>query len=294
MKDLYTILGVPKTADRDAIKKAYRKLARDKHPDLDPDNPWAEDEFKELSAAYDLLSNDVKRGQYDRGEIDGDGNKIKSHRTTNRSRASNHGFSGNDASSERPFDWYFKNRKKRDNGGVKVKGANVTYSLSVEFLEAALGAEKQVSMTNGKRLNVKIPPGTEDGQTLRLKGQGTPGIGGAEPGDALVDINVNPSPLYRRRGLDITVDAMVDLDVAVLGGKISTKTIHGTVQVTVPTGSNSGSLLRLKGRGIRQSDSKQGDHFVKLLVKLPDHIDAELEKALKAWAERVQKTETEA
>jgi len=287
MKDLYAILGVPRTATNDEIKKAYRKLARDKHPDLDPDNPRAANEFKELSAAYELLSDAERRGQYDRGEIDADGNRKNAGRSWSWKSTKSTG------GDEKPFDWYFKHRRDKEKAGVKVRGANVNHTLTLDFLNAATGAEHQVGMTNGKRLSVRIPAGVEDGRVLRLKGQGTAGIGGAEPGDALVEISVEPSAVFQRRGLlDIAAEAVVDLDIAILGGKIGAETIHGPVAVTVPAGSNTGSLLRLKGRGIRRSETERGDHYVKLIVKLPDTMDKALEEALKTWAEQMRSAKT--
>ena len=163
-----------------------------------------------------------------------------------------------------------------------MRGANVTYTLKVDFLEAAKGVTKRVGMTNGKRLDVHVPQGTEDNRTLRLKGQGIPGIND-EAGDALVTILVDPHPSFRREGNDIHTEIPVSLPEAVLGGKIEVATIDGPVSVTVPAGSNTGSTLRLKGKGIGGDDARRGDHYVKLHVMLPAGPDKELADFIKTW-----------
>lgn len=274
VKDLYKILGVSRSADQEQIKKAYRRLARETHPDSDPGNPWAEDEFKELSAAYELLSDPAKRARYDNGEIDADGNK----RRTGRPGPG----AGAYRNTKKPFDNFFRKRAAKEGSGIKVRGANVTYTLKVDFLEAAMGITKRVSMTNGRRLDVHVPPGTEDNQTLRLKGQGMPGIND-EAGDALVTILVDPHPSFRREGNDIHTEVPVSLPEAVLGGRIEVATIDGSVAVTVPAGSNTGSVLRLKGKGIGGDDAMRGDHYVKLHVVLPAKPDKELTEFIRTW-----------
>ncbi len=272
MRDPYTVLNVVRSAGADEIKKAYRKLARERHPDSDPGNPWAEDEFKELSAAYELLSDENKRAAYDRGEIDADGNRTR--------RGPRPG-----AGKRNPFENIFRNRAKGKGPGVKVKGADVSYTLRIDFVEAALGATKQVALSNGKRLDVKVPPGIEDGQTLRLKGQGTAGWGGAEAGDAHVEILVDPHPVFRRQGRDIHLDLAVTLQEAILGGKVETPTIDGKVSVTVPEGSNTGTMLRLRGKGLAENGSgRTGDQYVRLQVVLPSKPDKDLSAFVRKWA----------
>ncbi|HEB79010.1 MAG TPA: hypothetical protein ENI79_00855 [Rhodospirillales bacterium] len=272
MKDPYKILGVSPNVDQDEIKKAYRKLARELHPDSDPKNPWAEDDFKELSAAYDLLSHPEKRAQYDRGEIDASGAK----RRRARSR------SGPRSGAKNPFESFFKKRAAREKSGAKAPGANVSYTLKVGFREAVRGVTKRVSMTNGKRLDVRVPPGTKDGQTLRLKGQGMPGIGD-QAGDALVTILVEPDKRFRRQGDDIHSELAITLPEAVLGGKVEAPTIDGLLSVTVPAGSNTGSMLRLKGKGVARDGKERGDHYVKLQVILPAKPSKELIEFVKKW-----------
>ena len=270
MKDPYAILGVAPGASAEDLKSAYRRLARELHPDIDPGNPWAENEFKELAAAYDLLSDPGRRARFDAGGHAGPPKRPSR------------------AKPKRPSPKRPKHEAKRDKtAGLKIKGANVEYSLRVDFMEAALGAKRHISMTTGKRLKVKIPPGTEDGRVLRLKGQGMAGIGGGADGDALVEILVDPHPVFRRDKSDIHIDAPVTLPEAVLGGKIEAPTVYGVVNVTVPRGSNTGTSLRLKGKGLPgagKSNGAKGDEFVHLRVVLPKKPDKAFIRFLDEWA----------
>ncbi len=273
MKDPYRILGVPRTATAGEIKKAYRKLAGKHHPDKDPGNPGAEERFKDISAAYDLLSDAKKKKSYDRGEID-----LGGARQWPRSRG------GPRQGGKNPFDRFFRQRAARDGAGVKVRGADVSYTLKVDFIEAARGVTKNVSMTNGKHLAVRIAPGTRDGQVLRLKQQGMGGIGGGESGNAHVTIQVEPHPVFRRDGDDIHIDVPVTLSEAVLGAKIEAPTIDGTVSLGVPEGSNTGTSLRLKGKGLARSGKGRGDQYVNLKVVLPKKPDKDLKALVRKWA----------
>lgn len=275
MRDPYEVLGISRRASQDEIKRAFRKLAREIHPDSDPDNPWAEDEFKELNAAYDLLSDPDKRAAFDRGEIDPLGNK------RGRRRAAG---AGTGARGKRPFEQFFRQREKRQRSGIKVKGADVEYALKIDFLDAARGTTKRVGMTTGKHLDVRVPPGTRDGQMLRLKGQGMPGIGGGGAGDALVEIAVEPHPHFRLEGQDVHSDLSVSVPEAVSGAKVETPTIDGTVSITVPAGSNTGTVLRLRGKGIENGNGSHGDHYVTLQVVLPPTSDAEFRAFVEKWA----------
>jgi DnaJ-class molecular chaperone len=281
MRDPYDTLGVPRNASADAIKKAYRKLAREHHPDSAPNNPKAEDRFKDLSTAYDILSDSKKRASYDRGEIDATGNPVRggrghhpgggAHRTRHRS----------------PFDDFFKRRGARQNTGLKIDGSDVSYSLKVDFLDAALGANKTVSMTNGKRLAVTVPPGTRNAQVLRLKGQGMDGIGGGKNGDAHVEIIVKPDDLYSQDGDNIHMDLPISLPEAVLGASFEVPTIHGAVKLNIPAGANTGTVMRLKGKGIENKKKKsKGNQFVTLKVVLPKTEDKELSDFVKKWAKK--------
>jgi len=278
MSDPYKVLGLQSNASDEAIKKAYRKLAREHHPDLDHGNAKSEEKFKNISVAYDLLSDPKTRAQYDRGELDGYGVK-------KRPRSGGFGgFGGFGRSNSGPF------RPRGQKGaGIMVNGADVEYALSIDFLESAKGGIKHISTTNGKRLKVTIPPGITDGATLRLKGQGMNGFGGGMNGDALVDIDVKPDPMFRREETDILLDVPVTLPEAVLGAKVEVPTIDGPVTVTVPPGSNTGTILRLKGKGMplakkgAKSDQR-GDQYVTLKVMLPRKQDEDFIEFIKKWA----------
>ncbi|WP_142847397.1 DnaJ C-terminal domain-containing protein [Telmatospirillum sp. J64-1] len=294
MEDPYKILGIAKTASQDEIKKAYRKLARELHPDLHPGDRKAEDRFKAASAAYDLLSDPDKRARFDRGEIDASGAE-RMRRGSWRSYGEGSGGAkyreGADYGFD-PDDIFAEMMRRKEKGRqqwnfgfgggesweTRAKGRDARYTLKVSFVDAAVGATKRISLPNGKTLDVRIPPGTHDKQTLRLKGQGSPGSGGGPAGDALVEITVEPHPFFERRDNDIHVEVPVTLQEAVMGGKITVPTVDGKVALTVPPHSNSGTVLRLRGKGIAG-----GDQFVRLKVMLPDPPDKELEAFLKRW-----------
>jgi DnaJ-class molecular chaperone len=270
----YRILGVATDATAAEIKSAYRRKAREMHPDLDPGNPWAEEEFKRLSAAYQLLSDAKERARYDKGDIDGSGRRAKSANTSAKPKS--------DQASERKsrgFEGFFKDR-----AGPDIDGVDVDYHLKVSFLEAARGARKDIKTTHGATLKVNVPAGTIDGQVLRLKGQGMRGFGKGRDGDAMIEVEVEPHPIYKCVGRDIHTDVPVDLDTAVLGGKIQVETIDGMVNVNVPANSNSGGRLRLRGRGLATGGRKseeRGDHYVTMIVTLPDKPDPALAEFIK-------------
>lgn len=280
MRDPYDILGVARGAAANDIKTAYRKLARDNHPDRHPGDDAAADRFKDISAAYGLLSDPEKRRRFDAGEIDAQGQE----------RARGRGWGGFGGRS--PFEDLFRHHKARAGGfagGARgqtphAKGANVSYTLKVSFLDAAVGSKRRVAMTNGKHFYVTVPAGTADGQMLRLKGQGMPGIGGGPPGDAHVEILVADDDVFTRDGNDIHCTLPITLVEAVLGGKVDVPTIHGTVTMAVPTNANSGTKMRLKGRGIKPPRGDAGDQYVVLQVVLPDAPDAELTEFVKKWS----------
>ena len=280
MRDPYDTLGVPRNASADAIKKAYRKLAREHHPDSSPNNPKAEDRFKDLSTAYDILSDSKKRASYDRDEIDATGNPVRG------GHARYPGGGGQRTRHRSPFDDFFKRHGARQNAGLRIDGSDVSYSLKVNFLDAALGANKTVSMTNGKRLAVTVPPGTRNAQVLRLKGQGMDGIGGGKNGDAHVEIIVKPDDLYRQEGDDIHMGLPISLPEAVLGASVEVSTIHGPVKLNIPTGSNTGTVMRLKGKGVENKKKKsKGNQFVTLKVVLPKNENNELSDFVRKWAQ---------
>jgi DnaJ-class molecular chaperone len=286
MRDPYQVLGVAKTASAEDIKKKYRQLAKKLHPDLNPGNADAAAKFKDISAAYDLLSDPQKRARYDRGEIDASGAE-RPERQYYRAYAE----SPEGAKYGSPFetDDLFSELFGRARGGrdFKIRGTDVSYVLPVDFIEAAAGAKKRVTMADGKALDINIPAGTEDRQTLRLKGQGQPGFGGAEPGDAYIEVHIQPHAFFTRKDTDGHLELPVSLGEAVHGGRITVPPIDGDVAMTIPKGANTGTTLRLKGRGILDRKSKQrGDQYVKLKVVLPEGADPDLTRFVESWGKR--------
>ncbi|WP_374654038.1 DnaJ C-terminal domain-containing protein [Dongia sp.] len=296
MPDPYKTLGVGRLATADELKKAYRKLAKKLHPDVNPGDKKIEAQFKEVSAAYDMLSDPEKRRRYDRGEIDDNGNPRAAGGFTagapwGNARAGGNGGRARSAKDfgldEEDNDEIFKDffGFGRGRTGLKMRGADVTYRLEVDFLDAVLGGKKRLGLADGKTLDVALPAGTEDGAQLRLKGQGMPGQGGAPNGDAFVEIAVRAHPYFERDGFDVLLECPISLQEAVLGGTIEVPTVDGRVALKVPVGSNTGTQLRLKGKGILNPKSKQrGDQYVRFVVTLPKQIDADLERAIRDWA----------
>ena len=276
MRDPYIVLGVPREATDDAIKKAYRRLAKKLHPDLHPGNRANEQQFKEVTAAYDLLSDPAKRARFDRGEIDASGGErgFRPHGPGARAyqRAAG-GFSFDEIISE------ILSRGRRES---EERVGDISQTLRLAFLDAALGGKRRVALADGRSIDVAIPTGIESGQTLRLKGQGPRAPRGIAPGDLYLEIEVEPHPFFQRKERDIHVELPVTLTEAVLGATVTVPTIHGAVAVKVPRGSNSGASLRLKGKGIA-GGSKIGDQYVKLRVVLPDPPDSELTAFLERW-----------
>lgn len=308
-RDPYEVLGVSRTAGEEDIRKAFRKLAKQYHPDLNPGDKEAEARFKEISAAEEFLTDPERRAAYDRGEIDASGTP-RAERGFYRDFAEGeagrkyytHADFGDAADFEDIIARMFGGgaragaaRARSGPGGgfggfgtegLRMAGGDARYSLNVDFLEAINGARKRVSMPDGKTLDIQVPPGTRDGQVLRLRGQGRPGIGGGPAGDAYVEISVAEHPQFERKDDDIHVDLPISLPEAVLGGKVRAPTVTGAVNVTVPKGSSSGRTLRLKGMGAPKSGGGRGDAYVRLQVVLPDPPDAELEAFMRGWAER--------
>jgi DnaJ-class molecular chaperone len=288
-EDPYSVLGVKKDASQEEIQKAYRKLAKKLHPDLNPGNKQAEERFKAVSAAYELLSDPEKRARFDRGEIDASGQERPQQRSYYRDfagRAGDHPYASSegfsDFSDEGDLFSSLFGRGGRFN--LRMRGQDVHYRLPVEFLEAINGTTRRVTLSDGATIDVKVPPGARDGQLLRLAGKGGAGIGGGPPGDAFIEIVVKPHPLFTRKGDDIHLELPITLGEAVLGGKVSVPTPTGTVSMNVPKGSNTGTVLRLRGKGVARADGTRGDEYVKLKVVLPDKPDPELEKFVQSWS----------
>ena len=278
MKNPYEVLGVTSSASQDEIKAAYRNLAKELHPDMNPGDTIVEQRFKEVTAAYDMLSDEGKRAQFDRGEINPDG----SPRMDGMFRGGFNpaGGSGGADFEDLVADLFGRRRRPR-----QTKGQSITYSARVPFLEAVRGGVQRVRLHDDTTVDVNIPAGTSDGDSLRLKGRGMLGAGGGPNGDAFVEIQVDPHAYFARDGLDIRVDVPISLMEAVLGAKVNVPTIHGTVAVTVPAGSSSGQVLRLKGRGIAKS-GKKGDEFARLMIQLPEKMDPKLKEFVRSWTKQ--------
>ena len=294
MADPYSTLGVTRGASEKDIKSAYRKLAKELHPDRNTDNPKAAERFSEVTRAYDLLSDKDKRAQFDRGEIDADGNPAMPF-------GGGGGFGGGPGGMGGGFRGFgggdgidlddilggmFGGMGGRSGGGFggrhrpPPKGANVQYRLKVPFADAATRKDQRITLGDGKTIDLKLPAGAEDGTQMRLKGKGEPGPGGA--GDALVTIEVTPHAFFRREGDDVRLDLPISLDEAVNGAKVKVPTVDGAVMLTVAPGSGSGKILRLKGKGFTRADGTRGDQLVTLEIDLPPG-DKDLAKRLEGW-----------
>ncbi|MBR3501902.1 MAG: J domain-containing protein [Alphaproteobacteria bacterium] len=295
--DLYRILGVNKNASESEIKSAYRKLARKYHPDLNKDDKNAAEKFKQVSNAYDILGNEEKRKKYDNNEIDAEGKPTGFGTGFGAGGSGTYGFSGGNPfgggfrgaggfGGAQGFDFssifgddIFSQFGAGAQGGGKYgarKGQDISYNMRVDFLDAARGAEKKVNI-GGKEVNVKIPAGMQNGQTLRLKGMGNSGLNGGENGDVLITVNIAEHPYFKNDKLDILLNLPISIKEAISGAKITVPTINGKVAVKVPPFSSSGEKLRLKGQGIK-TKSAQGDQIVTLQIMLPKDKSAELEK----------------
>jgi DnaJ-class molecular chaperone len=282
MADPYSTLGVTKTASDAEIKSAYRKLAKELHPDKNKDNPKASERFSDVTKAYDILSDKAKRAQFDRGEIDGDGNPAMpfgygggGFRGDPRGGAGGgSGFGNESADFGDIFEGLFGGRAAGGPfggfGGRNAppqKGANVAYRLAVSFIDAATQAPQRITLADGSTIDLKLPAGVETGTQMRLAGKGHPGPGG--PGDGIVTITVKDHPFFERDGANIRLDLPVTLDEAIKGAKIKVPTVDGPVMLSVPAGSTSGKVMRLKGKGFTQKGGGRGDQLVRLMVDLP-------------------------
>ena len=291
-RDPYQELGVPRSASADEIRKAFRKLAKQHHPDTNPGDKAAEERFKRVSAAFDIVGDAEKRKKFDAGEIDADG----------RETMRGYGGAGGPFGQGGPFnqgggryaetmeggdlgDLFSEILGRRGGGGgfggFSQRGSDVRAKLDIDLEDIIQGAKKRIAFSDGRTIDVTIPKGAEDGQTLRLKGQGSPGRGG--PGDAFIELAVRPHPLFRREGDILVMDLPVTIPDAVLGGKVEARTPDGPVTLTVPKGANSGQSLRLKGKGLVDGRGKRGDLLARIVLVLPDKPDAELESFAERW-----------
>lgn len=279
MADPYSTLGVARGATEAEIKSAYRKLAKELHPDKNKDNPKASEKFSAATNAYDLLSDKDKRARFDRGEIDGDGNPTAPFGFGGAGGGGGFrgqpggGFDQGGADFSDIFEGLFGGAGRRAGGGgfgrqaPPAKGANVAYRLAVQFTDAATLAPQRITLQDGKTIDLKLPAGVETGTQMRLSGKGQPGPGGA--GDAIVTIEVKPHAYFTRDGDNVLLDLPITLDEAVKGGKVKVPTVDGAVMLGVPAGATSGKTLRLRGKGFTGRDGMRGDQLVTLQIDVP-------------------------
>jgi DnaJ-class molecular chaperone len=302
MRDPYTVLGVAKSADLGEIKKAYRKLAKKFHPDQSKD-PNAKDKFAEVSAAYEIIGDEKKRGQFDRGEIDAEGKPRFQgfegfgaggpsgftrraapggfeHFEFRTGPGQGAGFDAGDIFSE-----LFGAGGQRRGGQARPlpRGEDVSAELTVSLREAVKGGKSRVTLPTGRTLEVSVPAGVEDGQQIRLKGQGQPSPFGGEPGDAMVSVKIAKHPYFKVDRRDLRLDLPLTLYEAVLGAKVNVPTLDGQVELNVPAGSNSGRILRLRGKGLPNPGGTPGDLLVTLRIVLPDETDPDLLELARKW-----------
>ncbi|KTW02193.1 DnaJ C-terminal domain-containing protein [Sphingomonas sanguinis] len=304
MADPYQTLGVSRTASEADIKKAYRKLAKELHPDRNKDNPKAAEKFSQVTNAYDLLNDKDKRARFDRGEIDGDGNP-----------ASPFGYGGaggfGGGAGPRPggaggfrqrFDFGGEGADMSDifegmfggagrggfsggfggRGRSAPKGANSAYALRVPFVDAAALSPQRITLADGKTIDLKLPAGVDTGTQMRLSGKGEQGPGG--PGDAIITIEVVPHAFFTRDGDDVRLDLPISLTEAVLGGQVKAPTVERPVMLTIPKGTTSGKTLRLKGKGFHKKDGGRGDQLITLIIDIPAD-DAALQQFAAEWTD---------
>ncbi len=295
-QDPYQELGVARSASADEIRRSFRKLAKQLHPDKNPGDKKAEERFKRVSSAFDILGDEEKRKKFDRGEIDAEGHETM--------RGFSGGGFGGGGGGGGPFQNGFQGASfegvdlndilgdvfgargggggGRGFGGFERRGHDVRARLEIDLEDAIQGGKKRISFSDGRVIDVNIPKGAADGQVLRLKGQGAPGRAG--PGDALIELVLRPHSLYRREGDSLVMDLPVSIPDAVLGAKVEAPTPDGPVSLTIPKGSNAGGTLRLKGRGLYDArGGRRGDLLARLVLVLPDKPDAELEHFAEQW-----------
>lgn len=316
MRDPYGILGIPRTASEADIKSAYRKLAKELHPDRNKDNPKAAEKFSDVTRAYDLLSDKAKRAQFDRGEIDGDGNPANPFAGMGGrggfrpggtygagpggapGAGDFGGFGADDIDLGDLFEGLFGGKARQQQAPPRrgfgrppppppKRGADIQYRLAVPFVEAAAGRDQRITLADGKAINLKLPAGVEDGTMMRLKDKGHPGPGGN--GDGIVMVEVGSHPFFRREGDNIRMDLPITLDEAVRGAKVKCPTVDGAVMLTIKPGTSGGTVLRLAGKGWTRKNGKladgkpeRGDQLVTLEIQLPEDLAA-LEQRLDGW-----------
>jgi DnaJ-class molecular chaperone len=292
----YDILGVKRDATQEQIRSAYRRLARKLHPDLNPGDRTAEERFKQVSAAYDLLGDPDERARFDRGEIDASGAERPQQTHFYRDFAGGAGAGRHPYASDAGFADMMEaddllsalfGRGGRTGGGrgarMRTRGGDLRGQLVLDFLEAINGTTRRLTLPDGSAVDVTVPPGTRDGQVLRLRGKGGSGLGGGPAGDLLVEDEVGSHRHFSRKGDDVHFELPVSLPEAVLGGRVEAPTPAGPVAVAIPKGSNTGTVLRLRGRGVPRPDGSRGDAYATLRIVLPDRPDPELEAFAARW-----------
>jgi DnaJ-class molecular chaperone len=291
-QDPYKELGVARGATADEIRRAFRKLAKQHHPDQNPDNKASEERFKRVSAAFDILGDVDKRKKFDAGEIDADGRETRGPAGDPFARGGRGGgfdggpfggsqFEGVDLNDILGGVFGGRAGGGRAGFGGPTKGADVRARLDIDLEDAILGGPKRIAFSDGRTIDVTIPKGAVEGQVLRLRGQGSPGAAGA--GDAMIELAIRPHPIFRREGEGLVMDLPVAVPDAILGAKVEAQTPEGVVSLTVPKGSNSGATLRLKGRGLPLANGGRGDLLARIQIMLPDTPDPELEKFAEKW-----------
>lgn len=316
MSDPYKVLGVSPSASQDEVKAAYRKLAKKYHPDLNQGDDDVARKFQEVSSAYDLLGDPAKRKKYDRGEIDPDGRERRgrgSFWSKGWKSRSGHATGGTGSGRGSTFDFddtfdgdgsgdpieeilkQWRAGRSGTAGGPSAGDAgprssprrnsqDLRYRLKIPFVEAVSGIKKRVTLSDGKVVNLTIPPATEDGTVLRLKGQGKPASGALPAGDAYLELNVEPHTHFTREGDDILLDLPITLQEAILGASVTVPTVHGSVSLKIPKGSNGGKRMRLRGKGVpAKGGGEPGDQYVTLRVMLPENVDADLTQFIEKW-----------
>ncbi len=290
-QDPYELLGVERNSSQKEIQSAFRKLAKKLHPDLNPGDQHAETRFKQISTAYELLSNEEKRARFDRGEIDMTGAEqasrhyYRDYASADPDQPYYHGGGFSDFGDADDIFANFFSQRARTGGSppFQAAGRDRQFSMEVDFLDAVNGAKSQIRLPEGPALEVRIPPGTRDGQTLRLRAKGEAGLGGAPAGDALIKVVVRPHRFFKRDGDDITLELPVTVKEAVLGGKVRVPTPSGPVDLELPPNSSSGKVLRIKEKGVRRTNGRSGDFYVTVKIVLPPRPDEELINFVKHW-----------
>jgi DnaJ-class molecular chaperone len=307
MRDPYQVLGVSKSASEAEIKKAFRNLAKKHHPDTHAGDEAAKKRFQEISAAYDIVGDKDKRAKFDSGEIDASGNPRGFDPRAGGFRGNPFGFGGAGAApggADREFHFSWNDQGGEQQGfsaedifaefmggrgrGARTnrpaRGEDFAVAITASFAESVMGGTRRIVLTNGEQIDVKIPLGLKDGQQIRIKARGGAGRNGGPNGDVLIQVTVAPHPYLTRDGNDLRMDLPVTLKEAVLGAKAPVPTLSGTVNLSIPPNSNSGAVLRLKGKGVPAHGSEAaGDLYVRLVVALPDRPDPQLKSFVEGW-----------